>query len=120
MPYVTSGFGDGTGPVFEVQSKKKLIGMELEFISPDYTFECQDTVPIQDQHAKIAAFIPAGGCTQCSGSGKCYCIRKGSGSPVGCGRCSGSGKCHVCGGTGKVEWPPADLKKNLDRKERPK
>ena len=41
-------------------------------------------------------------CITCSGSGQCYCIRKGQGISEGCPRCGGSGKCHACGGTGKA------------------
>jgi hypothetical protein len=39
-------------------------------------------------------------CPICSGSGKCYCIRKGSGNPVGCARCNESGECRHCNGKG--------------------
>jgi hypothetical protein len=37
MPFVASGFGDGTGPVFEVLSDGERIGMELEFIPAGYS-----------------------------------------------------------------------------------
>jgi len=33
LPYVTSGFGDGTYPVFELTQQKRRIGFEVEFIS---------------------------------------------------------------------------------------
>lgn len=39
-------------------------------------------------------------CVTCTGSGKCFCIRKGPGNPVGCPRCGGSGECRHCKGTG--------------------
>ncbi|MCY2977123.1 MAG: hypothetical protein NTU79_00425 [Planctomycetota bacterium] len=40
-------------------------------------------------------------CPICAGSGKCYCIRKGTGNPVGCARCNESGECRHCKGQGK-------------------
>lgn len=46
-------------------------------------------------------FVIHGPCSQCSGTGICYCIRKGGTSAEGCVRCAGSGKCHVCSGAGK-------------------
>jgi hypothetical protein len=42
-----------------------------------------------------------GPCSQCSGTGICYCLRKGARSAEGCVRCGGSGECHVCKGQGK-------------------
>lgn len=39
-------------------------------------------------------------CPVCSGTGKCYCIRKGSGSTTGCTRCNESGACRHCKGKG--------------------
>lgn len=39
-------------------------------------------------------------CAACNGSGRCFCIRKGSGQPAGCPRCSGSAACRHCKGTG--------------------
>jgi hypothetical protein len=101
MPYVPSGFGDGTGPVFELRSKRKVVGMELEFIAPDFTFEVEEKRPEDDHYEKIGALMQAGACIQCSGSGQCYCIRKGTGNSADCVRCNGSGKCRVCGGKGK-------------------
>lgn len=38
-------------------------------------------------------------CEYCTGSGDCYCKRKGESGP--CARCGGSTKCHVCKGTGR-------------------
>jgi hypothetical protein len=52
-------------------------------------------------HEKSGELVTSGICTQCGGSGKCFCIRKGPGNPTGCARCCGSGSCHVCQGTGK-------------------
>ena len=40
-------------------------------------------------------------CARCKGSGKCFCLRKGSGDATGCTRCSATGKCVQCDGTGK-------------------
>ena len=37
-------------------------------------------------------------CPTCKGSGKCYCIRKGTGNSTGCPRCGGTGKCQHCDG----------------------
>ena len=39
-------------------------------------------------------------CDVCNGSGKCFCLRKGTGDSAGCPRCAASGKCRHCGGTG--------------------
>ena len=40
-------------------------------------------------------------CSVCQGTGRCFCLRKGTGDPTGCLRCSGTGKCSHCGGAGK-------------------
>jgi hypothetical protein len=53
-------------------------------------------------YEKIGTLVTSGACVQCSGSGTCYCIRKGPGNPTGCARCNGSGKCGVCQGSGKA------------------
>ncbi len=48
VPYVTSGFGDGAFPVFELCSGLKRVGFEIEFIAAgeSYPFEPRDsTVP---------------------------------------------------------------------------
>lgn len=39
-------------------------------------------------------------CSVCQGSGKCFCLRKGSGNTAGCPRCNGTGECSHCKGTG--------------------
>lgn len=41
-------------------------------------------------------------CGMCNGTGKCYCIRKGSGTAEGCSRCAGDAKCRHCRGTGTI------------------
>lgn len=38
-------------------------------------------------------------CSVCQGSGKCYCLRKGTGNAATCPRCAGTGKCSHCKGT---------------------
>jgi hypothetical protein len=38
LMFVESGFGDGVGPVFELLSGKKRVGVDAEFISADYRF----------------------------------------------------------------------------------
>ncbi len=40
-------------------------------------------------------------CDMCSGTGICYCIRKGPGNSTGCPRCESSGQCRYCRGTGE-------------------
>ncbi|MCA8985673.1 MAG: hypothetical protein R3C12_04145 [Planctomycetaceae bacterium] len=45
--------------------------------------------------------VPVATCPTCQGTGKCYCIRKGSGVPSECPRCQGTGQCKHCKGTGK-------------------
>jgi hypothetical protein len=37
-------------------------------------------------------------CSVCQGSGKCFCLRKGSGNAATCPRCTGTGKCSHCKG----------------------
>jgi hypothetical protein len=37
-------------------------------------------------------------CSVCQGSGKCLCLRKGSGNAATCSRCAGTGKCSHCKG----------------------
>jgi hypothetical protein len=44
-------------------------------------------------------------CPPCSGTGQCFCIRKGARNPEGCPRCGGSGQCRHCKGTGKWVHP---------------
>lgn len=39
-------------------------------------------------------------CPVCQGSGKCFCLRKGSGNAADCPRCDGTGKCSHCKVTG--------------------
>ena len=55
---------------------------------PDCPIPIDDSLPLP--HA----------CLVCSGTGKCYCIRKGSGSATGCIRCNESGACRHCKGKG--------------------
>lgn len=38
MPFVASGFGDGTFPVFALLEGKRRVGFEIEFIRPDATY----------------------------------------------------------------------------------
>lgn len=77
----------------------------LELLRPrersDYAFDAGPVVA-DTTYEKIGSLITSGACVQCSGSGKCYCIRKGSGNPIGCVRCNGSGNCRVCQGSGKA------------------
>jgi len=96
MPYVSSGFGDGSGPVFELTAGRRRVGVELEFLRPGYVFEDPDDE--QDTFVGPPEEIE---CANCGGSGKCYCLRKGAGTAANCVRCGGSGKCRVCGGRGK-------------------
>lgn len=42
-------------------------------------------------------------CTICSGTGHCFCIRKGGGNAVDCARCGGSRECRHCKGAGQRE-----------------
>jgi hypothetical protein len=42
IPYVSTGFGDCGAPVFEVRSKGRLVGIELEFLPPGYAFSEED------------------------------------------------------------------------------
>ena len=78
--------GDGSAQV----ETGNFEGQAVEPRQPDTTYE------------KIGALVTSGDCVQCGGSGKCYCIRKGSGNPVGCVRCNGTGNCGVCRGSGKA------------------
>lgn len=45
VPYVDSGFGDGTFPVFELMQEDKRVGFEIEFIAREepYPFERSDS-----------------------------------------------------------------------------
>src|SRR5262249_19693964 len=54
------------------------------------------------RYERIGNLVTSGACSQCRGSGTCYCIRKGPGNPAGCVRCNGTGKCGVCQGSGKA------------------
>lgn len=67
----------------------------------DYAFGGEPREP-DTTYEKIGNLVTSGACVQCSGSGRCYCIRKGPGNPTGCVRCNGSGKCGVCLGSGKA------------------
>jgi hypothetical protein len=96
MPYVSTGFGDGGFPVFELSSGPRHVGMEVEFIPPGYV------VPTSDEDPDAFVGPPEEvECGHCGATGKCYCLRKGPGTAANCVRCSGTGKCRVCGGTGK-------------------
>lgn len=39
-------------------------------------------------------------CSVCHGTGKCYCLRKGTVGSADCPRCAATGKCKHCDGTG--------------------
>jgi hypothetical protein len=67
----------------------------------DYAFGSERREP-DTTYEKIGALVTSGACVQCGGSGRCYCIRKGPGTPTGCVRCNGSGKCGVCQGSGRA------------------
>lgn len=58
--------------------------------------ETEDSEEIPQQTTRPV--IP---CWTCQGTGKCFCLRKGSGDPVNCSRCQGSGQCRHCHGTGR-------------------
>lgn len=57
--------------------------------------------PDKNLYAKTQTLVQTYACSQCGGTGQCYCIRKGSGDPTRCIRCNGTGHCRVCAGTGK-------------------
>lgn len=59
-----------------------MVGQEL----PDCPIAIDDSLPLPQA------------CPACSGTGKCYCIRKGSGSATGCPRCDETGACRHCKG----------------------
>ena len=96
MPYVSTGFGDGGFPVFELRSGRRRVGLELEFIPPNYVVVAPEEDP--DAFTGPAEEVE---CGHCGGSGKCYCLRKGAGTAANCVRCGGSGKCRVCDGKGR-------------------
>lgn len=66
----------------------------------DYAMDTDTSPPESDIYARFVSLVRAGACVQCGGSGKCFCIRKGPGTPAGCVRCNGSGDCNRCGGMG--------------------
>jgi hypothetical protein len=96
LPYVSTGFGDGGAPVFVLKSGRRRVGLELEFLPPGYKVG-DDEKEIDNEPTEPAGFRD-GVCIHCRGSGDCYCIRKGAGTPEGCPRCNGSGKCSICKG----------------------
>lgn len=55
---------------------------------PDCPIPVEDSLPLPQA------------CPVCSGTGKCYCVRKGSGLATGCTRCNESGACRHCKGKG--------------------
>ncbi|REJ86516.1 MAG: hypothetical protein DWQ34_27145 [Planctomycetota bacterium] len=44
-------------------------------------------------------------CPTCTGTGQCFCIRKGGGDSTNCARCGGSGHCKHCAGSGEWRHP---------------
>jgi hypothetical protein len=95
IPYVSTGFGDGSFPVFELKSGRRRVGMEFEFIAAGYKYGEDDDDTFVWPKEEVD-------CAHCGGTGDCYCLRKGPKTAVGCVRCGGSGKCRGCGGTGKT------------------
>lgn len=53
------------------------------------------------QSRKIVNLDEKGACPQCSGTGNCYCVRRGLGNAGRCVRCGGSSGCRSCDGTGQ-------------------
>jgi hypothetical protein len=95
MPYVDTGFGDGSYPVFELRSRWRRVGTEMEFLPAGFKYEDTDNDALVFPPEEVD-------CASCGGTGKCYCLRKGAGTAAGCVRCGGSGTCRVCGGKGKI------------------
>ena len=94
IPYVATGFGDDSYPVFELRSGRRRVGIETEFLPPGFKYEDTDDDALVFPPEEVE-------CGHCGGTGKCYCLRKGAGTSAGCVRCDGSGMCRVCGGKGK-------------------
>jgi len=42
LPYISTGFGDGVAPVFALRTKRRVVGMELEFLPSRYAFSDSD------------------------------------------------------------------------------
>jgi hypothetical protein len=84
IPYVATGFGDDSYPVFELRSGRRRIGIEMEFLPPGFKYEDTDDDALVFPPEKVE-------CGHCGGTGKCYCLRKGAGTAAGCVRCDGSG-----------------------------
>jgi hypothetical protein len=101
IPFVSSGLGDGTGPVAELKANRRRIGIELEFIAADHVVEFGEPDHTYDRMQNL---VNARACLYCKGTGQCYCLRSGAVSPEGCVRCNGSGSCRSSQGSGKLGW----------------